>query len=78
MLEWVSGQSRRNPAEIASWSAWTETFTESGVEGRQWLASEVSRLDARRTDIHTIFDYLDLDDHAAFTGTRELRHQDRS
>ena len=66
MLEWLNAQARRNPAEVAGWSAWTATFTESGVEGRRWLAAEVERLDARRTDIHTIFDYLDLDDFASF------------
>ena len=78
MLAWLSGQSRRSPAEIANWSAWTETFTDSSVEGRQWLATEVKRLDARRADIHTIFDYLDLEDFVSFADNADTRKHEES
>ena len=70
ILQWLNGKAQRSPHEIAAWSSWTETFTDSGVEGRQWLAEVVGKLDARRDDIHTIFDYLDLDDYLSFSGAK--------
>ena len=70
VLQWLHGKAQRSPHEVATWSSWTETFTDSGVEGRQWLADVVGKLDARRDDIHTIFDYLDLDDYLSFSGAK--------
>jgi hypothetical protein len=68
MLQWIQEHSGKAPHEIAAWSAWTETFVENDVETREWLASRIQAMDARRTDIASLFDYLDLDDHLSFGG----------
>lgn len=68
MLQWFNAQARKAPHEIAAWSAWTETFVDHDVETREWLAGRVKSIDARRTDIASLFDYLDLDDHVSFGG----------
>ena len=38
------------------------------MESREWLTGRIAALDARRTDIGTVFDYLDLDDYRSFGG----------
>ena len=68
MLQWFNAQAKRAPHEIAAWSAWTETFVESDVETREWLAGRIKTMDARRADIHALFDYLDFDDYLSFGG----------
>ncbi len=68
MLQWFQAQSEKSPHEIAAWSVWTESFVENDVETRAWLAGRVKAMDARRTDIGTLFDYLDFDDHLSFGG----------
>lgn len=68
MLTWLQKQAPKAPHEIAAWSAWTDTFVESDVETRTWLAGRIQSLDARRVDIHSLFDYLDFDDYLSFGG----------
>jgi len=68
ILQWFNAQARKAPHEVAAWSAWTETFAEHDVETREWLAGRIKSLDARRADIGTLFDYLDLDDYLSFGG----------
>ncbi|KAB2661658.1 MAG: DUF5069 domain-containing protein [Verrucomicrobia bacterium] len=68
MLRWFDAKARKAPHEIAAWSAWTESFVDDDVETREWLAGRLRAMDGRRTDIHGIFDYLDLDDHLSFGG----------
>ena len=68
MLQWLQAQSKKAPHEIAAWSAWTETFVENDIETREWLAGRIQAMDARRTDIGSLFDYLDLDDYLSFGG----------
>ena len=68
MLQWFSAQAKKAPHEIAAWSAWTETFVENDVETREWLAARIKEMDARRTDIGSLFDYLDFDDYLSFGG----------
>lgn len=68
MLQWLQGRAKKSPHEIAAWSAWTETFVENDVETREWLAGRVKAMDIRRTDIASLFDYLDLDDYLSFGG----------
>jgi hypothetical protein len=68
MLQWFQAQSRKAPHEIAAWSAWTETFVEHDLETREWLSGQVKAMDARRADIGSIFDYIDLDDYLSFGG----------
>ena len=68
MLEWFNAQAKKAPHEIAAWSAWTETFAENDVETREWMAGRIKTMDVRRTDIQTLFDYLDFDDYLSFGG----------
>ena len=68
MLHWFNSRTKKAPHEIAAWSAWTETFVENDVETREWLAGRIQTMDARRTDIGSLFDYLDLDDYLSFGG----------
>jgi len=68
MLEWFAGRARKSPHEIAAWSAWTESYVGNDVESREGLTGRIAALDARRTDIGTVFDYLDLDDYRSFGG----------
>lgn len=68
MLEWFAGQARKSPHEIEAWSSWTATYVGNDVETREWLTGRIKHLDARRTDIGFVFDYLDLDDYLSFGG----------
>ena len=68
MLQWLNTTARKAPHEIATWSAWTETFVDHDVETREWLLGRVQALDARRADIGGVFDYLNLDDYLSFGG----------
>lgn len=68
MLQWFQAQAKKAPHEIVAWSAWTETFVENDVETREWLAGRIKAMDTRRTDIGSLFDYLDFDDYLSFGG----------
>ena len=70
ILRWVDAHSqpRRLPHEIRAWSAWLETMPIGDAEDFEWFAAQVRRLNPIRTDLHTIVDYLDADDHASFGG----------
>lgn len=68
MLQWFNAQAKQAPHEIAAWSGWTETFLENDIETREWLAGRIKEMDARRTDIGSLFDYLDFDDYLSFGG----------
>lgn len=70
VLQWVQSRSGKAPHEVAAWSAWTESFVEHDPETREWLAGRIRTLDSRRTDIASLFDYLDLDDHLSFGGRK--------
>lgn len=68
MLEWFAQQAGKSPHEIVTWSAWTESYVGNDVETREWLTGRIAALDARRTDIGSVFAYLDLDDYLSFGG----------
>ncbi|MBL9128834.1 MAG: DUF5069 domain-containing protein [Verrucomicrobiales bacterium] len=68
VLEWFAARARKSPHEIAAWSTWTESYVENDVESREWLTGRIAELDPRRTDIGSLFDYLDLDDYRSFGG----------
>lgn len=70
VLQWINthAQPRRTPHEIRAWSAWLETMPIGDAEDLEWFAAQVKRLNAARTDLHTIMDYLDADDHVSFGG----------
>lgn len=70
LLQWVTQNSnpKRHPSEIRSWSSWLETMPIGDAEDLEWFAAQVRRLNPVRTDLHTIMDYLDADDHVSFGG----------
>jgi hypothetical protein len=70
MLRWVNEQAnpQRAPHEIRAWSAWLETMPIGDAEDFEWFTAQVKRLNPARTDLHSVMDYLDADDHASFGG----------
>jgi len=68
ILQWFNAQAKKAPHEIAAWSTRTQTFVESDVETRQWLAGRIQEMDTRRDDIHALFDDPDFDDYLSFGG----------
>lgn len=70
VLRWVNDQAnpKRAPHEIRAWSAWLETMPIGDAEDLEWFTAQVKRLNPARTDLHTVMDYLDADDHVSFGG----------
>jgi Domain of unknown function (DUF5069) len=71
LLEWIrTNQSKkREPWEIAQWSAQCERSGPSDNESREFVSEQVKAAGGEtRDDIGTWFDYLDLDDFATFGG----------
>jgi hypothetical protein len=68
MLAWVGARTKRQPFQIAGWSAWMETHGPGGHEGHEWIAETVKGAAAERSDIRSFFDLLDLDDYVSFGG----------
>ena len=70
LLLWVNSHAnpKRAPHEIRAWSAWLETMPIGDAEDLEWFGAQVKRLNPVRTDLHTIMDYLDADDHVSFGG----------
>lgn len=70
ILLWVNthAQPRRHPHEIRAWSAWLETMPIGDAEDFEWFGAQIRRLNPIRTDLHTVMDYLDADDHDSFGG----------
>lgn len=70
ILEWVRQNSRRKPteAEIHAWSSWQEQRTASDVESREFFHGVHAKIAAKREDIATWFDLLDLDDYVSYGG----------
>ena len=71
MLAWVQASAplTRQPWEIEAWSNYMERRTPDGdVETLTGFAEAVGQFAKDREDIHTWFDFLDLDDHCTFGG----------
>ena len=70
LLLWVNAHAnpQRAPHEVRAWSAWLETMPLGDAEDLEWFAAQVKRLNPARTDLQTIMDYLDADDHVSFGG----------
>lgn len=59
---------KRQPSEIAAWSAWFEQLTPTPPDTRAFF-NEVHRKNApHRDDIATWFDWLELDDYVTYGG----------
>ena len=70
LLLWVNQNARpsRAPHEVRSWSTWMESMPIGDAADLEWFAAQARRIHPVRTDLHTIMDYLDADDHVSFGG----------
>jgi Domain of unknown function (DUF5069) len=71
ILNWIQANAKhqRQPWEIAAWSEYHLRRTPDGdTETLEFFTGQVKKLSALREDVHTWFDYLDLDDHCSFGG----------
>ncbi len=70
ILLWIqkSAPLKHSALEIIQWSAWTERFALTDIGSRDWFTGEIRRLCPERSDIETVFDYLDVDDFVTFGG----------
>ena len=70
LLQWVNANAatKRGAHEIRAWSAYLETMPIGDAEDLEWFAAQAKRLNPARTDLQTIMDYLDADDHASYGG----------
>lgn len=70
LLEWIAANQakKREPWEIAAWSAFMEARGPGDVETKEFFTNEVAKLTKTRDDILTWSDWLDLDDYVTFGG----------
>lgn len=71
ILNWIKANAKHQhqPWEIAAWSDYHERRTPDGdIETLAFITDRLRKLSAVREDVHTWFDYLDLDDHCTFGG----------
>ncbi len=71
ILAWIESNSaqRREPWEIAQWSAFREQAVPSDNESREFVSAQVAKAGGlAREDVGTWFEFLDLDDHVTFGG----------
>jgi hypothetical protein len=70
LLRWVNetASPKRLAHEIRSWSTWLESMPVGDAEDLEWFAAQARRLNPARTDLQTVMDYLDADDHVSFGG----------
>ncbi|MEO7319472.1 MAG: DUF5069 domain-containing protein [Chthoniobacteraceae bacterium] len=70
ILEWINANAKhqRTPWEIAQWSAWREQAVPTDVETREFFNGMHKDAGAKREDIATWADVLDLDDYVSFGG----------
>jgi hypothetical protein len=70
ILEWIEANAKhkRTEPEIVAWSAWVEQRAPTDPESRIYFNDIHSKAGAKREDIATWFDVLDLDDYVSFGG----------
>jgi hypothetical protein len=71
VLAWVqtNAKHQRQPWEIAAWSNYHEHRTpDSDAETLAEFAGMLGKFSKTREDIHTWFDFMDVDDHCTFGG----------
>jgi hypothetical protein len=70
ILKWITthSKSKRNPAEIAAWSALQEQRVPTDPDSRAYFNELHKKAAPHREDVATWFDLLDLDDHVSFGG----------
>jgi Domain of unknown function (DUF5069) len=70
ILEWINAHARnkREPWEIAQWSALQEQRGPTDLETREYFNGMLAKVGKERDDIVGWFDVLDLDDYVSFGG----------
>jgi hypothetical protein len=70
ILEWVTthAKNKREPWEIAQWSALQEQRGPADLETREFFNGMLAKLSKEREDILSWADLLDLDDYVSFGG----------
>lgn len=70
LLIWINENASPKcaPDEIRSWTAWLESMPVGEAEDLEWFAAQSRRINPARTDLQTIMDYLDADDHVSYGG----------
>lgn len=68
ILAWLNETSKRQPYEVAVWSAWLELRGPGGADGHEWAASVIRGNKSERDDIHSFADILDFDDYHSYGG----------
>jgi hypothetical protein len=70
ILAWITKHSstKRQPWEIAQWSALAEQRGPTSIEMRQYFNGILAPLSKTRDDVVGWFDLLDLDDYVSFGG----------
>jgi hypothetical protein len=70
ILEWIqaNGKNQRTEVEVAAWSAYAEQRVPTDAETRAYFNELHSKAAAKREDIATWFDLLDVDDYVSFGG----------
>lgn len=71
ILTWIEANAPNKHCdwEIAQWSAYREAAMPSDNESREFVSEQVATAGgAKREDIGTWFEYLDLDDHVSYGG----------
>ena len=70
VLEWIelNAKQKHTEVEIAAWSEFAERRVPTDVESREFFNGLHKAAAAKREDIATWFDMLDLDDYVSFGG----------
>jgi hypothetical protein len=70
VLDWIQKNAKRKHTEpeVAAWSAYSEQRAPADAESRTYFNELHTKAGAKREDIVTWFDLLDLDDHVSFGG----------
>lgn len=71
VLAWITEHQKNShtPWEIQSWTQYqNQRGPDSDPETVQFFYGSVNKLAPKRADLHTWFDYLDLDDYLTFDG----------
>jgi hypothetical protein len=67
-LAWVNKNTKRQHSEVAAWSAWIEQHGPGGKDGHEWISGRIKALAAKRTDVRSFAELLDLDDYVSYGG----------
>jgi Domain of unknown function (DUF5069) len=70
MLEWVTAHAiaKPNPVEIQQWSVLAENQTPGDVDSHEFFTGVLAKNSKTRSDIHSWFELLDLDDYVTYGG----------